>query len=190
MTEMRESTDLAHLAVLWAVMMAAMMPLTAVPRIVRGGPLFAGGYVGVWVGFGAVAAIAQWYLGGAGLLSDAMSMRSTLLGAVLLVGAGIYELTPWKAAFLAQCRLGRCDAGISGAPEALLTGVRQGACCVGCCWALMALLFVVGVMNVVAMAALVGIVALQKLSRPDLHVERAVSGLLLAWGIAMAAFRV
>jgi predicted metal-binding membrane protein len=88
--------------------------MTAVPWIVRAGPLVAGGYVCVWAVFGVVAAIVQWCLAGAGLLSDGMFMRNTLLSAGLVIGAAIYELTPWKAAFLRQCRLAHCEVHFPG----------------------------------------------------------------------------
>ena len=111
----------------------------------------------VWAVVGAVAAVVQFELDRAGLLSEAMALRSIPLAALVVAGVGLYQLTPSKRARLVSCRVH--GANTTG----MLSGVRYGVSCVGCCWALMALLFVTGMMNVVALVAITAFIAAEKM---------------------------
>jgi predicted metal-binding membrane protein len=111
----------------------------------------------VWCAFSAAAALAQWALHGAALLSPAMRSNSAALAGMLLIFAGAFQWTPWKRACLNHCRsplnflLGNWREGRAGA---LAMGLEHGAYCAGCCWLLMLLRFVAGVMNVLWIAAI------------------------------------
>jgi predicted metal-binding membrane protein len=170
------------LVLMWIVMMIAMMIPSVAPVIL----LFAGvsrrrrvqgilaapvsvftlGYLLAWTGYAVLAALTQSALHSAALLSPAMASASPLLGGAILILAGVYQWLPVKGACLSHCRspLGFFSAewreGVSGA---LRMGFRHGSYCVGCCWALMALLFVAGVMNLVWVAAIAGFVLAEKL---------------------------
>ncbi len=152
--------------VMWTVMMVAMMVPSATPMILAfltvnerrraaARPLapvgfFLLGYLAVWTGYSAAATMAQWGLHQAALLSSAMATTSPVLNGGLLIAAGVFQWTPLKRACLKGCRsplsflMSEWREGIAGA---LVMGLRHGWYCVGCCWVLMALLFVVGVMN-------------------------------------------
>jgi predicted metal-binding membrane protein len=152
----------AIMVVMWWVMMIAMMLPSAAPMILVyaaidrrqrrfGGrtrlstSAFASGYIAAWGGFSVIAAALQWAFEHAGVLSPKMMNTTSLLFAGgLLVIAGLYQLTPVKRACLKNCRsplqylTGYWRNGVRGA---FLMGVEHGAFCLGCCWALMALLF-------------------------------------------------
>ena len=157
--------DAFLLFLMWSVMMVAMMLPSAAPTILlvlaahrrSGGTgsvlasvCFLIGYLAIWTGFSGVAALTQWGLHRAALLSAEMRTSGPVLGGILLIAAGIYQWLPIKYACLSHCRspLGFLTShwkeGLAGSFE---MGARHGAYCVGCCWALMALLFVAGVMN-------------------------------------------
>jgi predicted metal-binding membrane protein len=176
--------DAALAAVMWLVMMIAMMLPSAAPMIVifttvnrkrrEGGQapststgVFALGYVVVWGTFGAAAAASQWALQRAALLSDDTMRVAPAAGAMILIAAALYQLTPLKYACLARCRtpLGfLLSEWRDGRLGAFVMGVRHGLFCVGCCWALMALLFVGGVMNLAWVAAIAAFVLLEKVA--------------------------
>lgn len=192
---------------MWWIMMAAMMVPSAAPTILlyarvhrhaaARGPkqsglaptsAFLSGYMLVWLGFSAAAAISYWALERLGLISAInMSSQSRWLSAMVLIAAGLYQLTPLKNTCLSQCR-----APVSflsrhwrpGSLGALRLGAMHGAFCVGCCWMLMALLFVGGVMNFFWIAALAMLVLIEKLLPPGRWIGRGVGILLLAWGAA------
>jgi predicted metal-binding membrane protein len=187
---------------MWAVMMVAMMVPSAAPAIL----LFAGvsrrrrlqavpaaspavftlGYLLVWTAYAAVAASAQWALHRAALLPPTMASASPLLGGGLLLAAGIYQWTPLKGACLSHCRspLGFFAAEWrEGGWGALMMGVRHGSYCVGCCWLLMALLFVAGVMNLLWVAAIAGFVLVEKLLPGGERAGRVAGVVLVAWGM-------
>jgi predicted metal-binding membrane protein len=165
---------------MWAIMMVGMMAVSAAPMILlfaaaqakRGQPgaspaviAFGFGYFVIWAGFSACATIAQWALHRAAMLSPAMAASSSRLGGILLIVAGLYQLTPWKGACLRHCRgpLGfLMTHWRDGTFGAFQMGLHHGVHCLGCCWALMAVLFVVGVMNLVWVAALTVFVLLEK----------------------------
>ena len=181
MMPMSESWGVASTAavlVMWAIMMAAMMLPSALPMLLQfldlarrngetaRGRAFVGAYLLVWLVFSIVATALQWGLQAAGWTDPMAASRSAWLTAALLLLAGIYQFSPLKQACLTRCRtpigflLGEWRPGARGA---LVMGLRHGLFCLGCCWALMALLFVGGVMNLAWVAALAIVVALEKL---------------------------
>jgi predicted metal-binding membrane protein len=197
-------TEFALTFVMWAVMMVAMMTPSAAPMIL----MFAGvnrrrqkqqvpyvptsvflvGYLAVWAGFAVLATAAQWGLHSASLLSPTMASASPVLGGVLLLAAGIYQWTPLKHACLSKCRspLGFVlNEWREGRWGAFLMGLKHGAYCTGCCWSLMALLFVAGVMNLVWVAAIAGFVLLEKVAPAGKRMGRAAGVLLAAGGVVL-----
>lgn len=191
---------------MWGTMMVAMMTPSATPAILlygrvraqagqqgRGAGLaptvvFAAGYLLVWLGFSAAAAALQWILEQRGLVSSlSMGSQSRWLSAAVLVLTGAYQLSPFKSLCLTQCRsptgfiTRHWRAGTAGAVR---LGVLHGGYCVGCCWVLMALLFVGGVMNLAWIAALTVLVMAEKLLPGGPWVARTAGGLLILWGVA------
>jgi len=187
----------------WAVMMAAMMLPSAMPALLTfvrlseqsgqpaRGYAFVGSYVTVWGGFSVAATAAQWALQALGWVDPMMASTSRWLTAALLVMAGAYQLSPLKRSCLSQCRtpvvfiLGHWRPGIAGA---FSMGARHGLFCVGCCWALMALLFVGGAMNLAWAAGLSVIVALEKLLPGGERLSGALGLGLIALGIVRACW--
>jgi predicted metal-binding membrane protein len=188
--------------VMWAVMMVAMMLPSAAPvtlliaalarrRAGSGGrvglttALFVAGYLGVWIGFSAVATLLQWRLDLAGALSAAMALASTAAAGAVLVAAGVYQWTPLKQACLRHCRspldflLFHWRDGTAGA---LASGARHGLFCFGCCWMLMALLFVGGIMNIVWIAGIALLVLIEKVLPGGGWTGRATGAVMAAWG--------
>ncbi len=188
---------------MWAVMMVGMMLPSALPmlllyqQILRKRlptarrhlalALFCAAYVFVWVGFALLATALQWALEQLALLnSHEMRSTSTVLAAGLLLAAGIYQWLPNKAACLEHCRgplhflLGYWQSGILGGWR---MGLAHGAYCLGCCWALMGLLFVVGVMNLLWVALIGAFVLLEKNLAQGLWLSRICGLLLLGWGL-------
>ena len=149
---------------MWAVMMIAMMlpnAAQAVLRVAGAGGLasavgFSTGYLAVWIGFGAAATLAQWGLDAGRFLSDGMAVRSTLAAGLTVAGAGLYQATPLKRACLDRCHWRRDDIPDTRVAlwESARTGLRYGVACLGCCAALMGLLFVSGLMNMLWIAAI------------------------------------
>jgi predicted metal-binding membrane protein len=128
--------------------------------------IFLGGYLLVWTGFSLAATLARWALECAGLLSMAMASTSALLGGAILLLAGFYQFTPVKNVCLRYCQspvLFLSRYWRPGATGALRMGLRHGGYCLGCCWFLMALLFVGGVMNVLWIAAISAFVLIEKI---------------------------
>jgi predicted metal-binding membrane protein len=143
--------------------------------------VFAAGYLIVWTEFSVVATVMQWLLSRVGLLSPMMETTATWLGAAILLAAGIYQLTPLKRACLASCRSPAAfiaENWIDGASGALRMGMRHGVYCLGCCWALMLLLFFGGVMSLVWIA-LIAIAVLVEKVLPLGQLAGRVGGLLL-----------
>lgn len=171
----------ALLFAMWWVMMIAMMVPSAAPTVLLYAAVkrkerapaaameawvFLAGYLAIWAGFSLVAVLAQWLLEHAGLLSMAMASTSAVLGAVILVAAGLYQFTPLKTACLRYCQsplLFLSQHWRPGPMGAFGMGLRHGGYCVGCCWFLMALLFVSGVMNLVWIVGIAIYVACEKL---------------------------
>jgi predicted metal-binding membrane protein len=187
---------------MWAVMMTAMMLPTATPLILlyataaRKNPdtinpagriyALAVGYVLVWSLFSVAATTLQRVLASAGVLTAMMETSTPIAGAVVLIVAGIYQLTPLKRACLRACRsplgfmMQRWRGGISGA---FRLGVDHGAYCLGCCWALMLILFAGGVMNLTVIVALTLWVMVEKIA-PFGERTATVSGVALL-GVAV-----
>jgi predicted metal-binding membrane protein len=194
------------LFVMWATMMVAMMLPSAAPTILlvasvlrrrreQASPaaptaVFVAGYLVVWTAFSVAAALAQWGLHQAALLSPAMASTSPVLGGILLLVAGVYQWLPVKTACLHHCRSPLGFLGThwrEGSGGALMMGVRHGLYCLGCCWALMTLLFVAGVMNLLWVAAIAALVLVEKVVPAGPWLGR-VAGLTLAgWGLWMLA---
>jgi predicted metal-binding membrane protein len=152
--------------------------------------IFVLGYLVVWTIYSVVAAVAQAGLHAAALLSPAMAATSPLLAGGLLVAAGVFQWTPLKHACLSACRspLSFLMTGWrEGRGGAFVMGLRHGLYCLGCCWALMALLFVAGVMNLLWVAAIAVAVLVEKVvPRGDL-VGRLASVALVAAGVWLVA---
>ena len=188
---------------MWTVMMAGMMVPSASPVLLlfaatragssgRGVSLatlaFGLGYVMVWTGFSVVASLAQYGLHESAMLSMSMSSSSNRLSGAILIAAGAYQLTPWKSRCLTHCRspLGFLMTNwYDGIPGAFRMGFRHGAYCLGCCWALMSILFAVGVMNLVWIAALTGFVLLEKLGPAGATIARVAGAVIVALGIVV-----
>ncbi len=196
-------TEFALTFVMWAVMMVAMMVPSASPMVLMVGAtvrrrserspavevaLFVLGYLAIWTAFSALATLAQWGLHSAALLSPMLATTSAVAGGLLLVGAGIFQWTPLKQACLHHCRtplgfvMTRWREGRGGA---FAMGLDHGAYCVGCCWILMALLFVGGVMNLAWVAAIAAFVLLEKVVPAGPWIGRGAGVLLVAWGAAV-----
>ena len=192
---------LLPLFVMWSIMMVAMMLPSALPMVLtfaavarhrrrHGQPyvsvaIFVSGYIIVWCAFSALAAAGQWHLHRTALLSSTMASTSTLLAGLLLLGAGLFQFTPIKHACLTRCR-GPIEFMMTrwreGGWGALRMGLEHGAFCTGCCWALMALLFVLGVMNLLWIAALTTLVCVEKMLPARARISLATGLLLLVWG--------
>jgi len=185
----------AALVLMWWLMMLAMMLPSTAPMVLLyarvrehhgvGQPVvqpvvFASGYIAVWLLFSVAAAAAQQWLAG-----SAMMFADRRVGSALLIGAGLYQLSPLKSACLSSCRspaqfLSRhWRPGFSGAVR---LGVLHGAYCVGCCWLLMALLFVGGVMNFAWIAGLALVVTIERLAPRGEWIGRAAGVALVVWG--------
>jgi predicted metal-binding membrane protein len=198
MTPRWDAPHLALLWAMWAVMMVGMMLPSAAPMIVLAGGaarehdanastrrayLLALGYVAVWAVFSIGATALQWGLGRLLVLTPMMEPSSHTAGAMFLVIAGAYQWTPLKEACLATCQsplaflMRRWRSGSWGA---FRMGVEHGTYCVGCCWALMLLLFAGGVMNLAVIAALTAFVAFEKLAPVGVWGARVSGALLIA----------
>ncbi len=203
MTSAWTRQDVALMSSMWVVMMVGMMLPSAVPMIsaysttVRSGhatlrgstPLFVAGYLAAWSVFAALATTAQWALHHAALIDPMGASRNRVLGGVILVGAGAYQFTNLKKACLKQCRtplgflLNEWRPGTRGAA---VMGLRHGTMCIGCCWALMAMLFVLGVMNLWWIAVVAAIALLEKVVPSD-ALSRVLGVALTTWGVALVA---
>jgi predicted metal-binding membrane protein len=190
----------AMIFLMWTIMMAAMMLPSAAPAIllvaaltkqrgerhaIRASVVFALGYVAVWGLFSLIATGLQWGLDRAGLLSETMASGSAVLAALLLFAAGAYQLTPWKQACLRHCRspmefLTRYWR--RGPLGPMLAGAWHGVFCLGCCWMLMGLLFVGGLMNLLWIAGLALLVLIEKLFPLGPRVSQFTGLALIAWG--------
>ncbi len=190
---------------MWSIMMVAMMVPSAAPMIL----LFAAanrkqesaptpfprtsafilGYLLVWTGFSLLATVAQGLLHAAALLSPMMATTNSLLAAILLIAAGLYQWSPLKYACLHHCRsplafmLNEWRAGSLGA---LRMGIKHGSYCLGCCWSLMLLLFVAGVMNLLWIALLAGLVLVEKVAPAGHYLSRIMGAGFVIWGIWLA----
>ena len=186
---------------MWGLMMVAMMLPGAAPMILlharvarRSGAAgltaaSAAAYVAVWLLFSAAAASAQAVLVASGLVAGiSLALGDSRLAGGLLVAAGLYQLSPLKRACLDQCRsplsfiMRWSRSGVAGA---MRLGAIHGLYCLGCCWALMLLLFAGGVMNLYWIGALALVVAAEKLAPPRLRLTEALGALLTLAGLAL-----
>lgn len=197
-----QSGDFVLTFMMWTIMMVAMMTPSATPMILMFAKLnrqrqgdqtpisativFLLGYLLVWISFSAVATFVQWGLHSATLLSPEMISVIPLLGGSLLVVAGVYQFTPIKHACLSRCRtpLGfLMTEWREGTKGALIMGMRHGIYCVGCCWLMMVLLFVAGVMNLLWVALIATCVLVEKIVPAGQWVSRAIGLLTIGWGV-------
>jgi predicted metal-binding membrane protein len=194
------SADFLMMFGMWAVMMVGMMVPTAVRSILIfaqigaraasqgrsfvSGYWFTTGYIMIWTVFSAAATFLQWALDQAALLSPTMVSSSSYLGALLLVSAGAWQFSPVKDTCLRHCQspatylATHFRPGFSGA---VYLGIRHGMYCLGCCWLLMGLLFVGGVMNLLWIAAITAFVLVEKLLPATLRASR-----MGGWGMIVA----
>jgi predicted metal-binding membrane protein len=169
-------------ALMWGAMGFAMMLPSAGPMILTYAEiaetaagkgerivspvLLAAGYAAVWLGFAAVAAVAQFAFTRLALIDDGMASASALFSGAIFIAAGVYQFSALKHACLTQCQrpfpffFAHWQTSTRGV---FRLGLEQGLYCLGCCWAMMAVMFAVGVMNVVWMAALGMVMALEKI---------------------------
>jgi predicted metal-binding membrane protein len=189
------SANVVAVFAMWTLMMVAMMLPSATPMLLTVATLnrrkvdtsptwaFAGGYLALWVAFSAAATAVQWCLQDADMISPMMVSTSQVMSALLLLAAGVFQFTPLKRRCLRHCRtpmgflITDWRDGLSGA---WTMGLRHGVYCLGCCWALMCLLFVIGVMNL----AWVGALTLAVLAEKTLPGGERIGNLL---GIALIA---
>jgi predicted metal-binding membrane protein len=200
------TATLLPLFLMWAEMMVAMMLPTAAPMILTfamvqrkrreqerpfvSTSLFVSGYLIVWTGFSVFAATAQWILHGQALLSPMMVSNSPILGGTLLIVAGIFQFASIKNKCLSQCRSPLSFLMTDwreGKLGALKMGLSHGLHCAGCCWFLMVLLFVAGVMNLWWIAAITFLVLLEKVVPKGLLVGRIAGVLFVGWGAWLMA---
>ena len=176
-----DSHDFWMLFVMWTVMMVAMMTPSALPTVrmyhtvsrkhvsithpVLSWALFLLGYLAAWVLFSGLVTLMQWPLHFWGMLDPMMNSKSFMFSGTLIVIAGVYQWTPWKDACLNQCRsplqflMAHWHSGTFGAWR---MGAENGIFCVGCCWALMLVLFALGMMNMLWVALITLFVLLEK----------------------------
>jgi len=192
--------------VMWWVMMLAMMVPSAAPTILLFATVrrkqdaaahppvdawvFLSGYLLMWAGFSLLATLAHWSLQHAGLLSSEMTSTSAVFGGVTLLAAGLYQLTPFKNACLRYCQSPVLFLSRYWQPEiwgAFCMGLRHGGYCLGCCWFVMALLFVSGIMNLVWIAGIALYVASEKLLPVGRGLSRACGAILIASGTIVLA---
>jgi len=200
------AADALLMFAMWAVMMVAMMLPGAIPMLLLYGQvasrrfdktqvrkallLFGLGYLLVWSAFSLLATLLQWQLEQWRLLDAQMRSSSQWLAAALLIGAGIYQWLPLKQACLRRCGLPfrfileHWQAGLAGSWR---MGLAHGMFCLGCCWALMGLLFVGGVMNLTWVALLGLYVLLEKLLPQQRWLSQLGGLLLVIWGLWLAA---
>jgi len=148
--------------------------------------VFAVGYAAVWIGFSVGIVFVQWILQRTALLTNAMATADPRIGGAILILGGIYQLTSWKNRCLVHCRspLGFLMTNWrDGRFGSFTMGLRHGIYCLGCCWALMGILFVVGVMNLVWIAALTGLVMLEKLAPVGAIIARIAGVAMIAVGV-------
>ncbi|PVB62846.1 DUF2182 domain-containing protein [Labrenzia sp. 011] len=199
--------DLGKVFLMWAMMAMAMMLPTAVPMLksysagtsARRGlglrsalpVVFAAtGYLSVWLAYALVATLVQWLLFSLGALSEMMAPISLALTTSVLFVAGLYQFTPAKKACLLRCWYPHWVSGGDPAGGTVLSGFRegiyQGRACLGCCWAVMTVMFAVGLMNIVWIALLGGVMALEK-TFPSRIFPAAIGVALILWAGFLAS---
>ena len=184
---------------MWSIMMVAMMLPSAAATILRianraegvsTAAFFTVGYLIVWIGFSAIATAAQRAFDAAHVLSDSMAIRSEVAAGLVVIAAGLYQLSPVKRNCLRRCCSSKnlLDDQVRSPSRAVRAGLTYGVSCLGCCWALMCLLFVVGVMNIVWIAAIAVLVLAEKTLPWGLRLARVTAVGLIGWGsVALAS---
>ena len=200
------TADFGYMFVMWAVMMVAMMLPSATPMVFLFGRVrakressgrlhaltaaFVCGYLLAWVAVSLVATLVNWGLHNGGALSSMTGQVAPAIGGLLLIAAGIFQWSPLKRTCLDHCRspltflTQNWRDGVLGAAA---MGLHHGAYCLGCCWLLMALLFVLGVMNLTWVALLTVVVLAEKLLPRGELLSRILGALFVAWGSWLAA---
>ena len=198
--------DLVLLFSMWAVMMVAMMVPSVAPTVLTFALVnrkrheqqrpfvptgfFLIGYLTAWTVFSLLATVIQQTLHAAALLSPAMVLTSPMVGGGVLIAAGVFQLTPLKRACLVHCRTPLrllMTEWREGAWGAFLMGWKNGHYCIGCCWLLMALLFVAGVMNIAWVAVISAFVLAEKVMPVGPRLGWAAGLACIAWGVWMAS---
>jgi predicted metal-binding membrane protein len=195
-----QAEDVLLTLAMWAVMMVAMMTPSVAPIVLltatverrrgRNAPavmawLALAGYFAVWIGASAAATALQWALHEAGLMASAMGGLRPGLAGIVLIGVGLYQFAPAKAACLRLCRSPvetLAQYWKPGRGGAFRLGLRHGLYCFGCCWALMLVLFVCGIMNLIWIAILSALVLAEKLLPRGLLLGRLAGIGMVAWG--------
>ena len=197
-------TEFAFVFVMWTVMMVGMMTPSTAPMLLmyarvgrqtdaKGRPLaatiwFAIGYFYVWVAFALLATLVQWALERSALLDFTMASTSHMVGAIIFVAAGLYQWTRLNDFCITQCQrpfeflMQHCGYRRDALGSVML-GLRHGAYCVGCCWTLMALLLVGGVMNVLWIALLALFALLERVTSMGRLIARVAGIVLIAGGV-------
>ena len=193
------ATNIVAVVLMWSTMMMAMMLPSAAPMILTFANLaarkrqsylswtFASAYLVMWTVFSVMATALQWSLQVTGLITPMMVSRSAWLTGALLLVAGVVQFTPLKDVCLRHCRtpmgylLTEWRDGILGAWR---MGLKHGLYCLGCCWALMGLLFVAGVMNLAWVAALSAAVIVEKVHPAGIGIGKFLGGILIVAGMA------
>jgi predicted metal-binding membrane protein len=200
--------EFAFVFVMWAVMMVGMMTPSIAPLILlyarvgrqaaaqqqpfAASAFLAGGYLLAWIVFSAAVTIAQWAVERQGWLTPSMASASSIFGGLILIAAGLYQWTPLKNACLRQCQsplqfIQRHGGFRADAIGSLKLCARHGGYCLGCCWTLMTLLFVGGVMNVFWIALISIFVLTEKVVPVQRLISRFAGTLLLAVGVYLIA---
>ena len=190
-----DAAGFGRIFLMWVLMSGAMMAPTALPAFATYEELghnvettfwkLVAGYLVVWVGYSFIAAGVQLALFSGGLISALGDSQSTLLSIALLSLAGIYQFSPLKEACLSKCRqpltffMQYFDEG------PWRNGLRLGLVCLGCCWALMLLAFVGGVMNLAFMALATVIMVLEKMPDIGRYITRPLGVVLLGWAASL-----
>lgn len=197
--------ELIFLIPMWIIMMLAMMIPSALPMILlfsvyykkkHHHPLiftiiFICGYIFIWSLFAVAAAFVQWYLHTASLLTAGYQFLNSSMSGILLIFAGLYQFTPVKKACLKTCQSPLnfiAEHGREGKLGAFVMGLHHGLHCLGCCWVLMLLLFVVGVMNLLWVALLAIIVLAEKLIRWK-HFSSILGWVFISSGLVLLLFQ-
>ena len=190
---------------MWIVMMVAMMFPAVAPMVIIFSNLhqnrkaknkgfiptwvFVAGYLLVWTSFGVLAYFIDLIIGHLDMSFPNLHKYSSLIGGAALIAAGLYQLTPLKNVCLTHCRsplhfiMHRWREGYLGA---LIMGMDHGAYCLGCCWGLMLVLFVVGIMNIAWMGILALVIFIEKISKHGVVISKVMGGLLILLGLVMA----
>jgi len=195
------AVDSAMTFIMWAAMMMGMMLPSAGPMVlmftrvnrnqrredeaVVPTGVFVSGYIAIWLTFSITATLLQWGFQSVGLISPVIGKVNVVVGGLVLVAGGIYQWTPLKHACLRLCQtplgflMTQWRDGVGGA---FRMGLAHGAYCVGCCWALMLLMFVGGVMNLLWMVLLTVVILAEKITPPGSWLPRIAGTTLIGWG--------